>query len=341
MEFTLSQLDRSEIDALIAGADWRQRWEILPGIFTSGVSDIDPKYILDEFGVPEDLTGKRCIDIGAWDGALTFELERRGGTVLAADIQHPDATAFNTARTILGSKVDYLQASVYDLPDLLAGQEFDVVIFRAVWYHLKNPIGAFEAISRISAAGAILCSEGEILRYYAEDMSGHPIDSSLIGQLADLDVPITLCYPGTYKGGENWFVPNVACFRGWMTACGFEIVQDRIWEDHSLNGQRLIVTCVRTTNNIAVEHTVLDKGWRKQTDSTSKVVKGQLIRNSRLSTVAAATEAVGKTPEASTPSNTGISKAKSASQAGSKAGSGSSKPAAPKAGASKAKKPKA
>lgn len=331
MEFTLSQFDRSEIDALIASADWRQRWEILPGIFTAGVSDIDPKYILDEFGVPEDLTGKRCIDIGAWDGALTFELERRGGIVLAADIQDPDATAFNTAHKILGSKVDYLQASVYDLPDLLAGQEFDVILFRAVWYHLKNPIGAFEAISRISAPGAILCSEGEILRYYAEDMSGKPIDSALMEQLADLDVPITLCYPGTYKGGENWFVPNVACFRGWMTACGFDIVQDRIWEDHSLNGQRLIVTCLRTTNDIAVEHTVLGKGWRKQTDDTSKVVKGQLIRNSRLGTMVAGAEDAEKPDSIRT---------KVASKAGTKSKRGNSKPSAAKTGAGQARKPK-
>lgn len=273
------------VQHLIEKADWRQRWEITPGVWTPGISEIDPRYILSEFGVPEDLTGKRCIDIGAWDGPLSFEMERRGAKVIAADIQDPDATAFNTARKILGSKVEYVQASVYDLPSILS-EPFDIVVFRAVYYHLKNPLGAFEAISRIMKEGALLCTEGEALVFYAEDLQGKPVfNDPHIAALANSDIPMMLFYPGNYKSGENWNVPNFACFKGWMQANSLEVVQKRIWEDRDINGQRLIVTARRTSAEIAVEHSVLDKGWREHAEG--EVVKGQFIKKERLHTIAA------------------------------------------------------
>lgn len=272
----------NELDSLLNSADWRQKWEILPGVWTPGISEIDPKYILDEFGIPSDLSGKRCIDIGAWDGALTFELERRGATVVATDIQDPDATAFNVARKLLGSSVEYIQASVYDLPNIF-GAEFDVIIFRAVYYHLKNPFGAFEAIGRIAKLDAVLCTEGEGLRFYAETLTGHPSYDATIRVIAEWDIPVMLYYPGNYKSGENWNVPNFACFKGWMQASGFDISQDSVWEDRDINGQRFKVTAIRNSNSLSVEHSVLPKGWRSQV--AGEVVKGQFIQANRLDTL--------------------------------------------------------
>ncbi|MHC4176770.1 MAG: class I SAM-dependent methyltransferase [Planctomycetota bacterium] len=262
----ITEAKREEIEQKMQHADWRMQWEILPGITSPGISPVDPAYILDDFGIERDLSGKRAIDIGAWDGPLAFELERRGALTLATDIQHPDATAFNTAKGILGSSMDYLQASVYDLPELLE-EKYDVVVFRAVYYHLKNPIGAFEAIAQIMNPGAVLCVEGECLLYYAERLDGREATDSqalkAIKRLAGSDIPVTLCYPGTYKRGENWFIPNLACFQGWMRAAGLEIQRHRFWEDRSLNGQRLIAIARRTDAPQIVEHTVLEKGWSR------------------------------------------------------------------------------
>ena len=271
-----------EIAQLIASADWRQRWEILPGIWTPGISDLDAKYMLDEYGIPADLAGKTCIDIGAWDGPISFELERRGAKVIAADIQDPASTAFNVAKKILGSKIEYVQASVYDLPNLFTNQ-FDIVIFRAVYYHLKNPYGAFEAISQISAPNATLCAEGEALVFYAETLDGKPRYDDMIRQMADWDVPLMLFYTGNYKSGENWNVPNFACFKGWMIGAGFDIIKHRVWEDREINGQRFIVTCQRNLNNVLVEHSVLEKGWRA--NAVGEIVKGQFIKADRIDTL--------------------------------------------------------
>jgi tRNA (mo5U34)-methyltransferase len=68
---------------------------------------------LDYYGIPEDLTGKSALDIGAWDGLYSFELERRRASVVALDIQDPERTGFNIARKIKNSSVKYLKCSVY------------------------------------------------------------------------------------------------------------------------------------------------------------------------------------------------------------------------------------
>jgi tRNA (mo5U34)-methyltransferase len=40
---------------------------------------------LAQFPIPPDLTGKRVLTIGAWDGFFSFELEKRGTEVVAVD----------------------------------------------------------------------------------------------------------------------------------------------------------------------------------------------------------------------------------------------------------------
>src|SRR5579871_2987357 len=112
MNGIMSACERERIAQRMNAADWRLQWEILPGVVTPGISPMDPKYILDDFGVPSDLCGKRAVDIGAWDGALAFELAKRGATTIATDIQDPHATAFAVAREILNAPVEYVRGSV-------------------------------------------------------------------------------------------------------------------------------------------------------------------------------------------------------------------------------------
>ena len=103
---------------LVNSTTWYHGWEIVPGVHTPGRCKTDPKAVLDHYGVPEDLTGKRALDIGAWDGVYSFELERRGAEVVSLDIQDPDANGFRMAEVILGSSCEHTKLSVYDLdPD--------------------------------------------------------------------------------------------------------------------------------------------------------------------------------------------------------------------------------
>ena len=103
------------IHPALLGRTCYHRYEVEPGLFTPGdFMPIDPTSCLDELGVPRDLSGLRALDIGAWDGPYTFELERRGAEVTALDIQDPDITVFNAVKKIKKSSATHVRCSIYD-----------------------------------------------------------------------------------------------------------------------------------------------------------------------------------------------------------------------------------
>jgi tRNA (mo5U34)-methyltransferase len=208
----------------IRKANWYHRYEIVPGVITPGTCHADARGAFDALGLPADLTGKRVLEVGTWDGPYAFELERRGASVVATDIQDPARTAFNTARRILDSKVEYVQCSVYDLAGAVKGP-FDIVLFFGVFYHLKHPLMAFEVLASLLKQDGLLVFEGEYFSHYAEDLDNVPARWKLVtALLANSNLPLTLCYPGRFRGAQNWFIPNLACLQGWFKASGFDVI---------------------------------------------------------------------------------------------------------------------
>src|SRR5436190_2238578 len=71
----------ARVEALPA---WYHTIELAPGVVTPGYFDLRP--IVDDLPWP-DVRGKRCLDVGTFDGFLAFELERRGAAeVVALDL---------------------------------------------------------------------------------------------------------------------------------------------------------------------------------------------------------------------------------------------------------------
>ncbi len=214
-------LSDAEAAAVVAQANWYHSFELRPGLVSPGVSDMPASAALDGLGVPADLSGSRALDVGAWDGPLTFELERRGATAFALDIQEPTRVGFDAARRVIGSRAVHYQGSVYQLPhDQLAG--LDHIVFRGVFYHLKYPLLAFECLAAALNMGGRLYFEGETFLHYAETADGTPVEKDF-SELARSDIPLTLCYPNRYKQGSNWFIPNPACLRVWMEMSGLRV----------------------------------------------------------------------------------------------------------------------
>jgi len=68
----------------LAHIKWFHSMELGHGLVTKGVINVGRS--LRQYQLPKDLTGKTFLDIGAWDGAFSFEAERRGASrVLATD----------------------------------------------------------------------------------------------------------------------------------------------------------------------------------------------------------------------------------------------------------------
>src|SRR3954451_4240089 len=129
----------------VAAREWYHTLELAPGVETAGFFDHRP--LLRKLPIPSSLAGSRCLDIGTFDGFWAFEMERRGAEeVVAADIHDPLAwdwpagagplaieelerrkdagPGFVIAPRALGSKVEKIGASVYDL-DPATHCEFD------------------------------------------------------------------------------------------------------------------------------------------------------------------------------------------------------------------------
>jgi SAM-dependent methyltransferase len=242
---------------MVSRASWYHSFEVIPGVLTPGKRFIDANAILnDRYNLPHNLEGMKALDIGALDGPYTFELERRGAEVVAIDIQDPNHTGFNTAKSIRRSKAQYVQGNVYELSKLIDGK-FDLILFFGVWYHLKHPLVAFNEIWKLLSSDGVLLLEGECLRNYVELPDGKGENpSELVRAMAESSIPITLFYSDKYKGDKySWFIPNLACIREWLHASGFELTSHGFWDSHP--HQRMFGTAKKNLNyEIVVDNPV-------------------------------------------------------------------------------------
>ncbi len=127
---------------------WFLKMELPGGLVTPGWSD--PKLDkLPHYGLPEDLTGARVLDIGHAEGFFSFEAERRGAAeVVGVENYPPMARKFEICRAAYGSRARSYLTSVYDLNPKTFGT-FDLVMFFGVLYHLRHPLLALEKIHSI------------------------------------------------------------------------------------------------------------------------------------------------------------------------------------------------
>lgn len=147
----LNPVDLIEMNSI----SWFHRIDLGGGIITPGACPHTAEEATKRFGIPLGLEGKRVLDIGAWDGLFSFEAERRGATVIAMDTDQEHGgnwggtRGFNFVKTHLGSNVEFVSCSVYDL-DPASLPTIDIVFFFGVLYHLENPIEALKRVFKIT-----------------------------------------------------------------------------------------------------------------------------------------------------------------------------------------------
>ena len=89
--------------------------------------------------VPDDLTGKRVLDIGCASGYFAIEMKRRGADrVLGIDLRDWALDQGRFAAGHLGLDIEFRHMDAYDIGKL--GEEFDIVVFLGVLYHLRHPL---------------------------------------------------------------------------------------------------------------------------------------------------------------------------------------------------------
>ena len=177
--------------------------ELADGTVIPGLIGIEAlKARVQSFPIPQDLRGKRVLDVGAASGWNSFEMERRGADVVAVDCV--EFEEFHMARKLLGSKVDYRILDVDELTPESVGR-FDYVLFFGVLYHLRHPLLGLERI-------CALAREAAFVESFVTDAGPDPA------------APCTLEFYETNELGgqiDNWCGPNVNCLMALCRAAGF------------------------------------------------------------------------------------------------------------------------
>jgi tRNA (mo5U34)-methyltransferase len=203
-------METDDIRRGMAGIEWFHTIDLGHGIVTQGVDNTPRK--LADIGMPDDLSGKTVLDIGAWDGFFSFEAERRGAErVLATDSfcwsgeAWGSKNGFELARRALDSRVEDRLIDVMDISPEAVGV-FDLVLFLGVLYHLRHPLLALEKVAAVTAGCLVLETEVD-----------------LVGDRR----PAMAFYPGTELNEDptNWWAPNPPALVGMLKDVGFSRVE--------------------------------------------------------------------------------------------------------------------
>ena len=208
--------DRRESPAITRAAADRLRWfhsiDLGDGIITKGRKSLESIQRNAEIAFKGGVDGRTVLDIGAWDGAFSFEAERRGAAhVLSTDhfswigAGWGRKESFDFARMALASRVE---AKIIDVPDISPDTvgRFDIVLFLGVLYHMLHPLLMLERIAPV--VSELLVVETETA-------------------LDDEDRPAMVFFPGAELNNDatNWWAPNITCMKAMLQHVGFTRIE--------------------------------------------------------------------------------------------------------------------
>jgi len=198
--------------------DWYHTQELAPGLITPGMFDLRP--YVSRYGLPDDLTGVRALDVGTFEGFWAFELERRGAEVTALDVDRlqqldwprrlrPDddgarGEGFRLARAALGSSVERVGMPIYDATPERLGGKFDLIFIGTVTIHLRDPMLALERLAGLCSGRLILADE------YSRRLNWLPWNAA------------------EFQGDTPWMTwwrPSIKTWLTMISAAGFEDVR--------------------------------------------------------------------------------------------------------------------
>jgi len=212
-----TKFDSASLEQRVRQIPWFHSIDLGDGVVTPGqkppdIHQIEYAAIFD----PVDVRGRSVIDVGAWNGAYSFEAKRRGAArVLATDYlawRHParGREGFDLARSILGIDIEVGELDIPALTPERVGT-FDVVLFLGVFYHLQNPLAALQQVAALAREVLIVETHTDAL---------------------EIRRPAMIMYPGTELDGDisNCWGPNPTCMVALLKQCGFAKV-DSAWSN--------------------------------------------------------------------------------------------------------------
>jgi tRNA (mo5U34)-methyltransferase len=171
--------------------------------------------------IPADLSGKSVLDIGCNAGFYSMEMKRRGAErVLGIDSDERYLQQARFAAAMAGVEIEFRRMSVYDVGTL--GEEFDLVLFMGVLYHLRHPLLALDLLHEVVRETLVFQS---MLRGSADvmDLAGdYEFEER---SMFDEDAYPKLFFVEQRYAHDptNWWIPNRACAEAMLRSAGFTI----------------------------------------------------------------------------------------------------------------------
>ena len=209
----MKNMSSEEIAKKVASVThWYHQIKLPDGSVTPGINQSAETFaVYEKLGFPEDLTGKRVLDIGCADGYLSFLAEAKGAAeVVAVDYRLPTASGFAVASDILDSKVKHVVDNVYDLSPDKYGL-FDVVIFVGVLYHLRNPLLGLDKVRSMAKRNALVLVESHVAdAEITQHLSKQGLNSEQIRSVTTLPI-WSFYYADTLnKDASNKWAPTLS-----------------------------------------------------------------------------------------------------------------------------------
>jgi tRNA (mo5U34)-methyltransferase len=180
------------------------------------------KFASFRHALPQDLTGKSVLDIGCNAGFYSLEMKRRGAArVVGIDSDERYLNQARFAAEVLGMEIEFRQLPVWDVA--LLREQFDLVIFMGVLYHLRHPLLALDLIHEHVARDWMLF----------QSMQRGGADIAALEPDYDFREEGVFNHPGYPKmhfveqrfahDETNWWIPNRACVEAMLRSSGFSI----------------------------------------------------------------------------------------------------------------------
>jgi len=158
----LASLSKEDIEAM----DWYYNVELKPGAFTNarirGTSSMTRDVVRNI-----DLSGQRCLDIGAQECLLTAMMARQGAAQVAAYDRLDLSDRIALIKEAYNVDFDYYHSlQLNELPARLKSENvkpFDVVIFAGVLYHMIDPLAGLATVRSFVREGGLVVVETSVM----------------------------------------------------------------------------------------------------------------------------------------------------------------------------------
>lgn len=173
--------------------------------------------------IPGDLAGKSVLDIGCNAGFYSLQMWHRGAQRIVAIDSNPRYLAqARFVAEVAGAPIDFRQMSVYDVAELQ--EQFDLVLFLGVLYHLRYPLLALDLLRRHVVRESLVIQSMQ--RGSSEEESfqaDYPFSEQAVFDRPAF--PRMYFIEKKYSGDPtNWWIPNGPCLQAMLRSAGFEIL---------------------------------------------------------------------------------------------------------------------